>query len=563
MTVEREFDLWTLPPDIEIQRFEHIAHYARSERIPWKHRSRAPNEELRSVEAIRNADHERRFPLRASSYVPRRLFREILKRRFESELADASAHALRRASPKASAHRLLWGAQKFFLVVALLASAVFFAMAPLTALIIFNAFLTAYFLAAIFFRLYLTLVGLAGSPGKAVDYRPLGDEELPAATVLLPIYDEADGLPILARAIAAIDYPADKLDIKLILEADDEATIAEARRLGLDRDWDCIIVPPSEPRTKPKACNHALYLARGEIIVIYDAEDAPEPNQLRKAAAAFAAADETLACVQARLNYYNADENWLTRLFALEYALWFDNLLPALERLRMPIPLGGTSNFFRTRTLIEIGGWDPFNVTEDADLGLRLARRGFRTEILDSTTFEEANCRTGNWVRQRSRWMKGYMQTWLVHMREPRAFYRVAGWRGFMATQLFVVGNFLSALINPILWTVFALWLATKAEIISAVFPGPLLAFNLFALLAGNAFFIYLAVIAPLKRGWVELSPSAMLTPVYWLLGSLAAYKALWQLATRPSFWEKTDHVLSAAAKQQRASVLFAETGRP
>lgn len=552
MGVEQE-DILAAPPEPDLQRFEHITHYARSERLPWRRRQRAPNEELRAIEAMTDPMRERKFPLRVSSYVPRRVFRDILKQRFETALSEASIHSLRRAAPEASACRLMTGGQKFLFVAGVLSAAALFAAAPLTTLIAFNYFLTAYFLIAIFFRLYLTIVGLAGRGDAKRRYGALDEGALPVVTVLLPVYDEADGLATLRDAIAAIDYPADKLDVKLIMEADDAATLAEARRLGLERVWDCVVAPVSEPRTKPKACNHALYLARGDLIVIYDAEDAPEPDQIRKAAAAFAAGDDQLACVQARLNYYNADENWLTRLFALEYALWFDYLLPALERLRMPIPLGGTSNFFRTQTLIEIGGWDPFNVTEDADLGLRLARRGFRTEVLDSTTFEEANCRSDNWIRQRSRWMKGYMQTWLVHMREPRAFYRVAGWRGVIATQLFVAGNFFSALVNPILWAVFILWLATRAEIVSSAFPGPLLVLNMFALLAGNFFFIYLAVIAPLKRGWTELSPSALLAPIYWLLSSLAAYKALWQLATRPSFWEKTRHGLSVAARERRA----------
>lgn len=552
----RFIDLWTAPPDTDIQTFERIQNYARSERLPWRRRSRAPHEELRSIESCADLTDEQRFPLRAASYVPRRVFRDILKRRFEAELSDASIHALRRAAPKSSAYRLMTPGQTLTLSALTLTGAVFFAAAPLAALIAFNIFVTAYFLAAIFFRLYLTIVGYANASAPRSPAPSLQDKDLPVITVLLPVYDEAEGLPILKASMAALDYPAAKLDIKLIMEADDEATIAEARRLGLDRLFDCVIVPPSAPRTKPKACNHALYLARGELVVIYDAEDAPEPDQLRKAAAAFAAGDENLACVQARLNYYNAGENWLTRLFALEYALWFDTLLPALERLRIPIPLGGTSNFFRIGTLIEIGGWDPFNVTEDADLGLRLARRGYRTEVLDSTTYEEANCRAPNWIRQRSRWMKGYMQTWLVHMREPRAYFKVAGWRGVMATQLFVAGNFFSALINPVLWAVFALWLLTKADVISAVFPSPLLELNIFALFAGNFFFIYLAVIAPLKRGWIELSPSALLAPLYWLLTSLAAYKAVWQLFTRPSFWEKTDHVVSAAAKNKRARLI-------
>ncbi|HXI86092.1 MAG TPA: glycosyltransferase family 2 protein, partial [Parvularculaceae bacterium] len=332
-------------------------------------------------------------------------------------------------------------------------------------------------------------------------------------------------------------------------------TIAEARRLGLDRRFDCLVIPPSAPKTKPKACNHALHLARGELLVVYDAEDAPEPDQLRKAAAAFAAGDARLACLQARLNYYNAFDNWLTGLFAVEYALWFDSLLPALERFKIPIPLGGTSNFFRTQILTEVGGWDPYNVTEDADIGFRLARRGYRTEILDSTTYEEATRSVASWLRQRSRWMKGHVQTWLVYMRRGNDLRRAAGWRGAAANQLFVGGNVASALVNPLLWAVFFWQLLSGSDAVAAYFPGPLLAFNLFALLAGNCLFIYLGIIAPLRRGWIELAPCALLAPVYWWLSSLAAYKALWQLLTRPFFWEKTEHGLSPLSRRRAAEI--------
>jgi cellulose synthase/poly-beta-1,6-N-acetylglucosamine synthase-like glycosyltransferase len=544
----RDFDLWTPPPDPRLQRFEHITTYAETERMPWRRSTGCPEEELRSQEA--HANDERGFPLRPAAYIPRRAFTQVLQERFANDLADAAANALARNAPEASAFRLLTIRQKAVLAVLVVALASSFALAPLATLVAINAVLTAYFLSAIFFRLYLTWVGFGAKPGPAAP--PLREKDLPVITILLPAHNEASGLALLAQAMDAIDYPRDKLDIKLLLEGDDNETIAEARRLKLERTFDLVLIPPSEPRTKPKACNHGLYLARGDLIVIYDAEDAPEPDQLLKAAAAFAASDERLACVQAKLNFYDADESWLTRLFAIEYALWFDTLLTALEKLDIPIPLGGTSNFFRTRILREIGGWDPYNVTEDADLGLRLARHGYRTEILDSTTFEEANSELHNWVRQRSRWMKGYMQTWLVHMRKPSEFLRVAGWRALLATQLFVAGNFFSALVNPFLWFVFVFWLATRSEDVAAFFPGPLLALNLFALLFGNCFFVYVGVIAPLKRGWVELAPAALLAPIYWWITSIAAYKALWQLLTRPSFWEKTQHVLSRGAKRRR-----------
>lgn len=547
-----KIDLWTSAPERRLQQFDHIRHYARNERLPWRRLASGVNEELRAVEpnAAVAAGDRKPFPLRSVSFLPRVVFQRTLRKRFEKELSDASANALKRSAPQESASRILSPAQTASVGLLLLAAAALVAVAPVGTLASFNALTTFYFLCAIGFRLLLTLISC--SERKTTAAAALADVDLPIVTILLPVYDEAAGLPILAAAIERLDYPAEKLDVKLLIEADDADTLREARRLGLHRRFELVTIPASFPRTKPKACNYALYLARGELTVIYDAEDQPEPDQLRKAAAAMKHSGPELACLQARLNYYNADENWLTRLFALEYALWFDSFLPALERLGAPIPLGGTSNIFRTETLMEVGGWDPYNVTEDADLGLRLARRGYRTEILDSTTFEEANCRLGNWVRQRSRWMKGYIQTWFVHMRRPVELFRVGGWSGFAATQLFVAGNVFSALINPLLWMVFFYWLFSRSADISLFFPGPLLWLNLFALLIGNFFFIYLAVAAPLKRGWPELSPYALLAPVYWALTSVAAYKALWQLATRPHFWEKTEHVLSEEAKTIR-----------
>jgi len=241
----------------------------------------------------------------------------------------------------------------------------------------------------------------------------------------------------------------------------------------------------------------------------------------------------------------------LTRLFTLEYCLWFDHFLPALDRLGAPVPLGGTSNIFRTDVLIEVGGWDPFNVTEDADLGLRLARRGYRTAVIDSTTFEEANCAFGNWIRQRTRWMKGFLQTWLVHRRDMK----FSGWRGALSVDLFIGGTAFAALANPILWLLALLTAATDFAP-QAGLPtwgeGALAA----ALAAGNIAFLALAAGAPLQRGLARLCPAALLVPFYWLMMSAAAWRALYQLATRPSYWEKTDHGLSVEAKARRAAAL-------
>jgi hypothetical protein len=310
-------------------------------------------------------------------------------------------------------------------------------------------------------------------------------------------------------------------------------------------------VPPGKPRTKPRACNFAFAFARGDFTVIYDAEDRPEPDQLRRAVARFRSSARDIACLQARLNFYNADENWLTRLFALDYALWFDVLLPGLERLRVPMPLGGTSNHFRSSALREVGAWDPFNVTEDADIGIRLAQLGLRVAMLDSTTFEEAPTSLGPWLKQRSRWLKGYMQTWLVHMRAPVALRRRTGWRGLLSLQLFLGGSVVSALLNPLLWLIFILSILRGsspdhfATTVSAA-----------GLLAGNAVLTWLAVSAPRRRGWQGLAPYGFTVIFYWALISLAAWRALWQLFRRPFYWEKTAHGLTRfEARPARALV--------
>ena len=467
----------------------------------------------------------------------------------------AAISGLRATHPNESAYRLLTVTQLVFaLACATMICACLF-LWPVGTLIAINAGTTFYFISAIMFRLYLLILG-RGDKVAATPPPTLSPDTLPTITILLPLYHDEEALPTLAGAIDRLDYPTEKKDVKLILEADDPETILEAKRLGLDNRFDMILVPPLAPRTKPKACNYGLYRAHGELIVIYDAEDLPERDQLLKAAAAFQNRDNKLACVQARLNYYNPDDNWLTRLFTLEYSLWFDWLLPALSRLGAPIPLGGTSNFFRTQILSEVGGWDPYNVTEDADLGLRLARLGYRVDLIDSTTFEEANCRTNNWIRQRSRWMKGYLQTWLVHMRRPDRIVATTGWRGFCAVQLFVAGNIFSALINPIMWSLSVFWLLADPPLLSRLFPEPILQFNLFALIFGNLFFILMMVIAPLKRGLGKLSLYGFTAPAYWLLTSIAAYKALWQAITRLHYWEKTDHIISHAARQKRDDAL-------
>jgi cellulose synthase/poly-beta-1,6-N-acetylglucosamine synthase-like glycosyltransferase len=268
---------------------------------------------------------------------------------------------------------------------------------------------------------------VASLPRRAQpEVRLLADGELPVYTVLIPLRDEAHMVPMLRRAMSAIDYPPEKLDIKFVVEERSPRTIAAVKDVISDPRFRLVVVPEGPPRTKPKAVNYALPLARGAHLVIYDAEDVPQPGQLRLAASLFAA-DASLACLQAELVPDNADENALTALFAGEYAGLFGRLLPTLARLGLPIPLGGTSNHFRTDILRDLGGWDSYNVTEDADLGVRLRRRGLRAEPFASRTYEEAPTGLIAWMHQRTRWMKGWMQTYVVHSRDGVALKRDLG----------------------------------------------------------------------------------------------------------------------------------------
>lgn len=474
---------------------------------------------------------------------------------FAAALSYRAVYDLAEHDPEMSARTVMTPAQVVFcytLISVLLGGLAF---APIATLIALNIILSVFYLGNFLFKGLLVAAG----GGRSTDWnheieiaaRNLRDDELPIFTVLVPMFREGKVLPRLAQSLRALDYPFGKLDIKIILEAGDTGTIEAARQLSLEGVFEIIRVPPSHPQTKPKACNFALRFARGEYLVIYDAEDRPEPDQLRKVVATFRRSSPEVVCLQCRLNYYNASENWLSRMFTLDYSLWFDLVLPGLERLNIPIPLGGTSNHFKIDVLRGLHAWDPFNVTEDADLGIRMYEKGYRVAMVDSTTYEEASCHVGNWIRQRSRWIKGYMQTLLVHTRRPLHLIRKAGLLGFLGFVFFIGGTVLSGLFNPLFWLLYVVWLMLAWGGLEAVFPQFLLLISLTNLLAGNGAFMYLSMIAPLRRGWLSLIPFSLTTVGYWVLISIAAYKALWQLVRNPFYWEKTRHGVSKHAKAE------------
>ncbi|WP_369133766.1 glycosyltransferase [Modestobacter sp. I12A-02662] len=390
----------------------------------------------------------------------------------------------------------------------------------------------------------------------------LDDHDLPVYTILVPVYREAGIVGLLMRNLADLDYPREKLEILLLLEEDDPETLAAALAAAPPDIVRIVVVPHSLPKTKPRACNVGLTFARGQYVVIYDAEDRPDPDQLKKSIVAFRKGGDDLVCVQAALNYFNARENLLTRMFTLEYSSWFDYTLAGLDKLRLPIPLGGTSNHFRTDLLRDLGGWDPYNVTEDADLGIRASARGHRVAVVNSTTYEEANMAVGNWIRQRSRWIKGYMQTVLVHTRHPWRLVRTVGPRQAAGFGLLIGGTPLMFLATPWLYAMMIAELVRPGVLVSAL-PGWLVQVSLANLLLGNGVIIYLSLLAGFKRRTYGLVPFALLSPLYWLLHSIASYKALWQLLVNPFYWEKTQHGLSSHVQVDDTPAGLGELGVP
>ncbi len=457
------------------------------------------------------------------------------------QLADAVAK-LERLDPALSAKSGLWPGQRTWLAFSASASAVAALAGPATASLVLHAVLAAIFALLLSVRVLAILTAMRTRATPPAGHAP--SHELPAYTVLVALYREAEIVPQLVQALDALDYPPAMLDILFALEADDQATRDALQANGLPPHMQVVSVPDGHPRTKPRALCHALTFARGDYVVVYDAEDLPDPGQLRRAAAAFASSGANLGCLQASLAVDNAHASFLTAQFAIEYTALFDAILPALARHGLPVPLGGTSNHFPRAVLEAVGGWDPYNVTEDADLGLRLARFGWRVEVLASTTWEEAPATWKAWVAQRTRWQKGWMQTYFVHMREPARLWREMGPVSWCWFQIVLGGGILSALAHPIFYVLLLRrWNAGHLAPQLAEGAEAWLWWIGLAILGASALAtILLALLALERRGRRDLFAHALLSPLYWLPISYAAYRAIIEWYRAPFYWAKTTH---------------------
>ena len=473
---------------------------------------------------------------------------ESLGGQVQRDRLDRSVNGLRRVAPELSAHLVLSRGQQVVGVLGVGLLVVALVVAPMVTVRTVLAVLAVLYTLTLGYRLLLVNRGLRGRHLIGVSDRDalaVAERDLPVYSVLVPAYREPQVISRLIASLGGLDYPRAKLEILLLLEADDQETIAAARAsLTADTAITVVLVPPGEPRTKPKACNYGLQLATGELVTIFDAEDRPEPLQLRRAVVALGRLGAGYACVQARLGYFNPQQNLLTRWFTIEYANWFGLLLPGLVSVGAPVPLGGTSNHFRTDLLRALGAWDAFNVTEDADLGIRLARLGYAVGVLDSVTAEEANSDFVNWIKQRSRWYKGYLQTWLVHMRHPVTVHRELGWRGALGLHLFIAGTPVTSFLNPLFWALTVIWFVQKPAWLPLLFPGGVFYLALICFVIGNAAILYANVLTTQVMREPGLLGAALLVPLYWVMMAVAASKAVFQLIWMPSYWEKTAHGL-------------------
>lgn len=480
--------------------------------------------------------------------------KSAMARQSERQRLDAAVLSLAAEQPRRSARTVLEAGQAvgLMLVFGLLLWALF--TAPGTTLAILHPLAGVVFAACLTLRL-AAAISRPPLPSADVHAPSRPSEPLPLYSVLVALYHEAAVVDRLVRALSELDWPASRIEIKLICEGDDAATIrAVERAIAGHPQFEMVMVPACEPRTKPKALNYALPLTAGEFLVLYDAEDEPDPGQLREAFQRFRQGPANLVCLQAPLVVRNGADNWLAGIFALEYAALFRRFLPWLAGHGFPVPLGGTSNHFIRSRLVEIGGWDSHNVTEDADLGMRFYRAGYRVETLSCPTMEDAPERWAVWHRQRTRWTKGWAQTWLVHMRRPSVLRRQIGLRNFVVFQLLFVGMLASALAHPVFLALAILTLVNFASNgLSSPYQGLVFGLDLFNAVGGYAAFIALSIGALDARERETLVKYYPLLYLYWLLIAVAALRALGQLVSAPHQWEKTPHDIRSRADPRDA----------
>jgi cellulose synthase/poly-beta-1,6-N-acetylglucosamine synthase-like glycosyltransferase len=501
-----------------------------------------------------NAQVKGEFPDREISYHAATIWdmRQRLLEIYADRIAYDAVESLYEKNPSQSAKIVFNKAQKVTGLVSAVVLLGLLIASPFWFVAVAMVVMGFAFLGSIIFKYVISLAGAhSNNVNKYVpgELEALVDDDLPIYTVLVPVFREENIVHLLINNLGQLDYPKEKLEVLILTEEEDQATRDAIEAANPPSYFRTIIIPkgkPGDPQTKPRACNVGLYFASGEFVVIYDAEDKPDADQLKKAIIAFRKGGEKVICVQAALNYFNDEENTLTTMFTLEYSFWFDYMLSGLDAYKFPIPLGGTSNHFRKDALNELGGWDGWNVTEDADLGIRASVLGYTVQTIDSTTMEEANTSIPNFIRQRSRWIKGYMQTAIVHARNPLYLLKEIGFKQTAGFLLLIAGTPITFLAVLPLYLVFILALIIPLFREAFVYlPDWAIVLALFNFILGNGLMVHLSMMGPFKRRRFRLIFWSFLNPIYWLLHSVAAYQGLWELFFKPHYWQKTLHGLT------------------
>jgi glycosyltransferase XagB len=499
-----------------------------------------------AIRLLLRAERKRRIPKGIAITSPQR-FGAATRAAAARAIAHAGAFDLNAFDPDLTAHRRLTAMQKTTAVAVALVSIVLGFLNPRCLETAYSVGLFFIFAAAIGLRLTATL-----AQPVARRAAPIPDADLPVYSIVAALYREANMIDQLVTALDAISYPRAKLDIKLVLEEDDIETLRAVARLRLPARYDIILAPIGAPRTKPRALNVALPFVRGSYVVVFDAEDLPAPDQLRKAVACFATMRD-VGCLQAKLVVNNTGASWLAASYAIEYASLFGVINPGLAALHAPIALGGTSNHFRTEVLRRVGAWDAWNLTEDADLGIRLARFGVRVATLDSDTFEEAPPLFSHWLGQRRRWQKGWLQTALVHSRDPIRLLRELGpFRAFGAVGL-IGGAIFGGLFGPFL-SALAVWRCAFGDLLQPTgFLQITVASATIAMLVGGFFALFIPALLGLRQRRLNRLFGVLASlPIYYCLISLATWLAVWDLIDRPFYWRKTRHGVAQGGQPDR-----------
>ncbi len=416
-----------------------------------------------------------------------------------------------------------------------------------TFIVSFSALIALLYLILFLLKIYIIFLSIKKKSKVLLTY---SDDKISAAkdsvfkkyTVIIPLYQESEVVSQIKKSMTALDYPQDKIEFIITLEEYDHETREALEGIGLPNNWRIITLPNVTPKTKPKALNVALLEATGEYIVIYDAEIIPDQDQLKKAAIAFSEFPEIVA-LQSRLDHYNYSQSLITKLFNAEFTFYYDFFLPGVQVLGVPLPLSGHSAHFRKSAIISVGGWDPYNVTEDVEIALRLHRKGYLVSMLDSYSYEEATVDLVSWIKQRTRWVKGFLQTTLVHIRHPRVLIKeLGGYRNFF---LFGVLMPLTSIINIFNFTstiLLTIWLLFRPAVIQSFFNLPVLYLSYTVSILGIFISTYFNLFALYNKRRFSIVKHSFLSPIYWFMLSIAGIRAIYQLFFSPTSWEKTRH---------------------